>query len=83
MKSQSGAVSRDSIALSSFCGIPRVRARFAYLNPSERRKTNIGDMRGWRDALLHCLIEGLRYAAQTAAMREGHPWDITPRACKF
>jgi hypothetical protein len=41
-------------------------------------QTNTDDMRGWRDALLHWLIEGLHYAAQAAAMREGHPWGITP-----
>jgi hypothetical protein len=83
MKSQSGEVSRDSIALSAFCGMPRVRDRFAYPNPYEQRETNTGDVRGWRDALLHWLIEGLRYAARATAMREGHLWDITPRACKF
>jgi hypothetical protein len=73
------AVSQDSIILSPFCRTPRVPARFAFLNPSEPRQTNGGDMRGWRDAFLHWLIEELHYAAQAAAMREGHPWDITPR----
>ena len=83
MKYRNDAVSRDSITLSPFSRTPRVGARFAFLNPSDPRQTNAGDMRGRRDALLHWLIEGLRYAAQAAAMREGHPWDITPRACKF
>ena len=79
MKVRNGAVSGDSTALSPFCGMARVHARFAYPNPAEPRQTNAGDMRGWREALLHWLIEGLRYAAQAAAMREGHPWNITPR----
>jgi hypothetical protein len=79
MKFRNGAFTRDSIALSLFGGMPHVRARFAYLSPSERRQTNAGDTHGWRDALLHWLIEGLRYAAQATAMREGHPWDIKLR----
>jgi hypothetical protein len=32
-----------------------------------------------RNGLRHWLIAGFRYAAQAAAMREGHLWDITPR----
>jgi hypothetical protein len=31
------------------------------------------------NGLCHWLIAGFRYAAQEAAMREGHLWDITPR----
>jgi hypothetical protein len=77
MKLRNGAVTRDSIALSLFCGNARVRARLTYPSPSERRQTNAGDTHGWRDALLHWLIEGLHYAALAAATREGHPWDIT------
>ena len=48
MKFRNCAVSRDSIALSLFCGILRVRARFAYPKHSEPRQTNTGDTRGWR-----------------------------------
>ncbi len=79
MRFRNRAVSRDAIALYPFGGIPSDPARFAYPNPSDPRHKNAGDMRRSRDALLHWLIERLRYAAQAAAMREGHPWDITPR----
>src|ERR1700722_1937298 len=41
---------------------------------------NPGGMPRWRNELRHWLTEGFRYAAQAAAMREGHLWDITPRA---
>jgi hypothetical protein len=40
---------------------------------------NGGAMCQWRDALFNWLIVGFRYAAQAAAMREGHLWDIAPR----
>jgi hypothetical protein len=51
----------------------------AYIDLAAPWQPNAGGMRRWRDALRNWLIVGFRYAAQAAAMREGHLWDITPR----
>ena len=51
----------------------------AYIDLAVPWQPNPGGMRRWHNGLRHWLIAGFRYAAQAAAMREGHLWDITPR----
>jgi hypothetical protein len=53
---------------------------FSYIDLAVPWQPDPGGMRRWRNELRHWLIAGFRYAAQAAAMREGHLWDITPRA---
>jgi hypothetical protein len=47
----------------------------AYIDLAGPWQPNPGGMRRWRNGLRHWLMAGFRYAAQAAAMREGHLWD--------